>query len=244
MRITRWIVALLIGSTLIMGFDCKGDNSPQECDLRVKAKYTDSLKPKYQGPLSMAKSLAVSPMQITIDSAHLIMAYHEPTGQVLPGVDIIMFNDGSRAGSVSPDFTDAGVGNLIGKAGLQGSLMVDCVRDQLLLTTMALYPFEAQNPMMPAPWTCGMSQFCMWNMTANQIEKWSGTTDNVKMDFFACLNAYAMWMGTSGRSGKFILRNLRFGSTNNAPYQSVTVFTYFPVPTNPNQKNFVITLND
>lgn len=244
MRTTRWIVAALIGTVLIMGFDCKGDNSPQKCDLRVKAKYTDSLRILHKDQLVLAKGATIAPVVITHDSAFVEMGYHEPTGPKLPGVEITMFNDGSRAGSVSPDFTDAGVGNLIGKAGLQGSQMVNCVRDQLVLTTMSMYPFEAQDPVTPAPWTCNMSQFCMWNMTYNQYEKWLGTTSNVKMDFFACINAYSTWMGTSGHSGKFILRNLRFGTTNNAPYQSVTIFTYLPFPTNPNQMNFVVTLND
>ncbi|CAN5404507.1 hypothetical protein BH10BAC6_BH10BAC6_07900 [soil metagenome] len=244
MRITRWILAGLIGTVLIMGFDCKGDNSQKKCDLRVKAKYTDSLKPKYTGQLSLAKNATIGSLKITVDSAFLILGYHEPMGLTLPGLVILSVNDSTRAGSVSPDFTDAGVGNLISKAGMQGPMMVDCVRDQLLLTTISLLPFEAQDPMMPAPWTCGMNQFCMWNMTANQLEKWSGTPDNVKMDFFASLNVYRTWMSASGRSGKYILRNLRFGTTNNAPYRSVTVFNYVPFPANPNNMNFVVTLND
>lgn len=244
MRTSRWIVAILIGTVLVMGFDCRGDHPPEKCDLRVKAKYTDSLKGKFKGELARAKDLTIKSVEISSDSALAIMGYHEPLGPKLPGPKICAVNDSSRAGSVSPDFTDAGVGNLVSKAGSQGSTMVDCVRDQLLLTMWSLYPFEAQDPVTPTPWECDMRQFCMWNMTVNQFEKWRGTPDNVKMDIIATMNAYSMWMGMSGHSGRYIIRNLRFGSENNAPYRSVSITTYRPDLNDPNKLNFVITLND
>lgn len=244
MRTSRWIVAILIGTVLIMGFDCKGDHPPQNCDLRVKAKYTDSLRGKLKDKLAGTKDLTIKTVEISYDSALSIMGYHEPTGPKPPGRIICAMNDSSRAGSISPDFTDAGVGNLVSKAGTQGSSMVNCIRDQLYLTTFTLYPFEAQDPVLPTPWSCDMRQFCMWNMTINQFEKWRGTADNVKMDFIATLNAYSMWMGMSGHSGKYVLRNLQFGTENNAPYRSVSVTTYYPDPANPNRLNFVVTLND
>lgn len=245
MGTTRYVVAALIGVMLIMGFDCNGDGkSHKSCDLRVKARYTDSLRPKFEKQLIDAKNLKGNAIEITGDSANILLGFHTPQGPMLPGPTIASVNDSLRGGAVSPDFTDAGVGNLISKAGTQGSSKVDCIRDQLILTVHALYPFEAPDPIAPPTWTCSMLNFCTWNMTPNQFEKWRFTDDHVKSDFIGMINVYSMWMGQSGHSGRIMIRNLDFGVTNNAPYTSVTFTTYLPNPSNSNQRNFIVTLND
>jgi hypothetical protein len=129
-----------------------------------------------------------------------------------------------------PDFTDAGVSNLITKSRYQLLLVENCVSETVNPMRAYIYGY-ARHYSAPDPetgWTEDgiRTPDVAWNHFAGQAAMWSATEADVKEKFLAALRGFykAVPPSTDASAGEIMIRGLN--ETGTAGYTSVTVSGY------------------
>lgn len=126
-----------------------------------------------------------------------------------------------------PDFTDAGVGNLITKSRYQLFSISDCQAETIdpmkYYISGAVTSYVAVDP--ETGWALGGTRApkVEWNHFAGQAETWRATGDDVKKQFIDALKGFytAVPPSMDASAGEFQVRGLNLYSETG--YKSVTV---------------------
>ncbi|MBC8125191.1 MAG: hypothetical protein H7X70_05610 [Candidatus Kapabacteria bacterium] len=148
---------------------------------------------------------------------------HEPSMSIIPaGVDTT-----ATPVRTTPDFTDAGVGMLISKAGLESpSSISTCITAEIstwfaaLSSSSAILNLPEEESIVA---DCSTGTRSVWITSPSQRGSWNATSATIRTNFINAINGYATSLSTEGYYFPCTVVGLNYGASVFPPYIMVQI---------------------
>ena len=144
----------------------------------------------------------------------------------------------------TPDFTDAGVGMLISKAGLVApSTISTCITPEItawfaaLSTSSAILSLPFEDAIVA---DCSTGTRDVWITTISQRGSWYATSTTIRTLFINAINGYATELSTEGYYFPCTVVGLNFGASIHPPYVMVQIQRFYDSSGNTTEYRIVL----